>query len=217
MDPVPLAVACVPLALYLVSLGAINLRRRPFVATGALDVAALAAGLCGLVIVGPMNLFLPEAAAMRFGPLAWLLLLGFYGLCVLLYVLLARPRLVVFNVAAEQLRPVLEVVTRKLDHDTRLAGDAVQMPQLTVQLHLDASPTMRNVSLVATGDSQSHSGWQRLQLELNAALHDVEVPRNPRGFTFLTLGLALIGWPLVQLVQMPSQLVAQQLRDMLRI
>ena len=88
MDPVPLAVASVPLALYLVSLGAINLRRRPFVATGALDIAALAAGLCGLVIVGPMNLFLPEAAAMRFGPLAWLLLLGFYGLCVLLYVLL---------------------------------------------------------------------------------------------------------------------------------
>jgi hypothetical protein len=185
--------------------------------TGPGDIAWLAWALSGLVIVGPMNLFLPAAAAVRFGPLAWFLLLGFYSLCVLLYLLVARPRLVIFNITLEQLRPLLEQTARRLDSDARLAGDALQLPQLAVQFHLDAVPAMRNVSLVATGDRQSYSGWKRLREELTAALRAVEVPRNPRGFTFLTCGLVLVGWPLVELLQTPAQAVAQQLRDILRM
>ena len=217
MDPVPLTVACGPLALYLLWLGAINLRRRPLVMTGTLDVAALAAAVSGLMVVGPMNLFLPEAAGRRFGPLAWPLLLAFYALCVVLYVLVARPRLVIFNLSPEQLRQMLEGLARRLDSDARLAGDAVQLPQLGVQLHLEAAMAMRNVSLVATGDRQSHSGWKRLERELRTALAAVEVTSNPRGFTFLAFGLLLVGWPLVELLQTPSHVVAQQLRDMLRM
>lgn len=217
MDPVPLAIACGPLALYLLWLGTINLRQHPRVMTGAWDLAILAAAVSGLMFVGPMNLFLPEAAGRRFGPFAWPLLLAFYALCVLLIVLLARPRLLVFNLPIEQFRPLLEQITSRLDSEARLAGDAVQLPQLTVQFHLDSAPGMRNLSLIATGDRQSHSGWKRLERELKTSLRSVEVPRNPRGFTFLTVGLLLAGWPLVQLLQTPSHLVAQQLRDMLRM
>ena len=140
----------------------INLRRRPVVTTGALDVAALAVAISGLLMIGPMNFFLPEAAGRRFGPYAWPLLMAFYALCVILYVLMARPRLVVFNLSAEQLRPILEALARRLDSETKSAGDALLLPQLGIQFHLDAAATMRNVSLVATGDRQSHSGWLRL-------------------------------------------------------
>src|SRR5262245_65771439 len=136
MEPVPLTIACGPLAIYLVWLGAVNLRRRPLVMTAALDVATLAAAVSGLVVVGPMNLLLPEAAGRRFGPLAWPLLLGFYALCVVLYVLVARPRLVIFNLSIEQLRPGLEQLARRLDSDARFAGDAVQLPQVGIQFHL---------------------------------------------------------------------------------
>src|SRR6266496_1241859 len=125
MDPVSLTVACSPLAVYLFWLGIVNLRRRPLVMTGTVDVAALAAAVSGLVVIGPMNLFLPEAAGRRFGPLAWPLLLAFYALCVVLYVLVARPRLVIFNLPVEQLRPLLEQLARRLDGDARLAGDAM--------------------------------------------------------------------------------------------
>jgi len=217
MDPVPLTLACGPLAVYLLWLGTVNLRRRPLVVTGTIDVAGLAAAVSGLVVVGPMNLFLPEAAGRRFGPLAWPLLLAFYGLCIVLYVLVARPRLVIFNVPPEQLRQMLEGLARRLDSDARLAGDAVQLPQLGVQLHLEAAMAMRNVSLVAMGDRQSHSGWKRLERELRVSLATVEVTPNPRGFTLLAVGLLLAGWPLVELVQTPSHAVAQQLRDMLRM
>lgn len=217
MDPVALTIALGPLAVYLLWLGAINLRRRALVVTGTVDVAWLAAAVSGLVVVGPMNLFLPEAAGRRFGPLAWPLLVAFYALCVVLYVLVARPRLVIFNLPPEQLRPLLESLVCRLDSEARAAGDAMQLPQLGVQLHLEAAMAMRNVSLVATGDRQSHSGWKRLERELRAALAAVEVAPNPRGFTLLAVGLVLVGWPLVELLSTPSHVVAQQLRDMLRM
>ncbi len=162
MSTVPLAIACVPLALYLVRLGMLNLRRRPAVVSGALDAAWLAFGITGLVIIGPLNLFLPDAATQRFGPYVWLLVLGFYSLSVMLYLLVARPRLVVFNIQPEKLRGVLDEVIHRLDSQAQVAGDAIHAPQLAVQLHLDVAPTMRNISLVATGDQQSQSGWTRL-------------------------------------------------------
>jgi hypothetical protein len=217
MDAVSLTIALVPLAFYLFVIGALNLGRRPRAITGSIDVALLAAALLGLVIVGPMNLFLPEAAAMRFGPFVWSLLVGFYSLCVLLCVLVARPRLVIFNVPLDTLREILPGVATKLDDGATFAGDALQLPNYGVQLHLDAMPTMRSVTLKAIGDRQSHSGWKRLQGELKAALRAVEVTPNPRGFSFVAIGLVLLAWPVLQLLQMPSNLIAQRLSEILRM
>ena len=211
MSTVPLAIACVPLAFYLVRLGMLNLRRRPAVVSGPLDAGWLAFGITGLVMIGPLNLFLPDAATQRFGPYVWLLVLGFYSLSVMLYLLVARPRLVVFNIQPEKLRGVLDEVIHRLDSQAQVAGDAIHAPQLAVQLHLDVTPTMRNISLVATGDQQSQSGWTRLQRELKTSLREVEMLPNPRGFTFLTVGILLAGWPIVQLLQTPPNIVAQQL------
>jgi hypothetical protein len=75
---------------------------------------------------------------------------------------------------------------------------------------------MRNVSLVATGDQQSHSGWQRLQRELRAALRQTEVTRNPRGFSFLAVGLLMASWPFYLMIR-DGEAVAQTLREMLRM
>jgi hypothetical protein len=145
---------------------------------------------------------MPEAAAMRFGLTVWGLLIAFYVLCVVLHMLLARPRLLVFNISRDELRSLAEQVARRLDSDVRLAGDAMHLPQLDVQFHIEATAGMRNVALVATGEHQSHTGWQKLKKELSAALAAVEVPRNPRGFTFITAGMILLCWPLVQLFRM---------------
>ena len=61
LDPFRLCVAVVPLALYLLLLGGLNLRRRPTVVSGGIDLAALACGIVGLAAIGPLELFLPEA------------------------------------------------------------------------------------------------------------------------------------------------------------
>jgi hypothetical protein len=216
MDPVSLTVALAPLALYFLFLGALNLRHRPQVISGSVDAALLAAALLGLLIVGPMNLFLPADAAHRFGPFVWSLLVAFYALCTILYVLVARPRLVIFNAPLDKVRETLSEVAMKLDSGAKIAGDAVQLPSFGVQLHLDCVQPMRSVTLKATGDRQSHSGWSRLHRELSAALRNVEVSPNPRGFSFVAIGLVMLGWPVSQLAQLPLQTIAKQLGDMLR-
>src|SRR6185369_1337584 len=122
--------------------GAINLRRRPTLLSGTLDVVLLALAVFGMIIVGPLNLFMPDAAAMRFGLSVWALLIAFYILCVTLYLLLARPRLVVFNISRDQLRSLAEQVAHRLDPEVRLAGDAMYLPHLDVQFHIESTSGM---------------------------------------------------------------------------
>jgi len=216
MDSVHLAVALTPLAIYLLRLGMLNLLRWPVVKSGARNIALLGFALSGFVVVGPMALFLPNAAAITFGPWVWLLLIIFYALCITLWVLLARPRVIVYNATIDLVRPVLAEVAARLDADVRWAGDSVVLPQANVQLHLEPYPPMRNVSLVAIGERQSYTGWQRLERELRAAFRATEVPRNPRGFSFLAVGLLMASWPLY-LTLRDGQAVAQTLKQMLRM
>ena len=107
MDPLHLCIALGPLAIYFLLLGSLNLSRRPFVTSGTRDAAALGIGIGGFVIAGPIELFLPEAATVRMGVWGWPTCIAFYVLCLSLAVLLMRPRIVIYNVTFEQLRPSL--------------------------------------------------------------------------------------------------------------
>lgn len=216
MDRVHLAVAVTPLAIYLLRLGMLNLMRWPVVKSGAANIAFLGFAVSGFVVVGPMALFMPNAAAITFGPWVWLLMIIFYALCITLWVLLARPRLIVYNATIDLVRPVLAEVAARLDAEARWAGDSVVLPQANVQLHLEPYPPMRNVTLVAIGDRQSYTGWERLLRELRTALRATEVPRNPRGFSFLAIGLLMVSWPLYLTIR-DGEAVAQTLRQMLRM
>ena len=93
---------------------------REFVAAAAVgfgvrDAAALALAVSGLVIIGPMELFFPFEAAARFGPHVWLLLLALYAMGVVLVLLLLRPRLVIYNISVDTLRPILAELVDRLD------------------------------------------------------------------------------------------------------
>ena len=92
MDPLHVSIALGPLAVYFCLLGCLNLSRRPLITTGPRDTAALGVAISGLVLVGPMELFLPDAAAVEFGWKVWVLLLTLYGLGLTLIVLLMRIR-----------------------------------------------------------------------------------------------------------------------------
>ena len=133
IDTLHVSIALAPLAVYFMLLGMINLFHRPMVTTGARDVAALGLGISGFVLVGPMQLFLPEAAATQFGWTVWLLLLGFYGLCLMLVVLLMRPRLVIYNTNSDQLRPILAGILPELDPKARWAGDSLVLASIEVK------------------------------------------------------------------------------------
>jgi hypothetical protein len=207
MDPFRLCLTLGPLAVYLLLIGSINLGRRPFLVHGRRDAAALAMAVAGLVIVGPFELLLPSAAFAWLGSLAWLywlIILIIYGLAVTLVVVLARPRLVIYNITLDQLRPILAELVPKLDPDARWAGDSLSLPNLGVQLHVDNLSVLRNISLSAVGLSQSHAGWRRLELALAESLRGVEVARNPHGYNMVTTGLIMVVVLVIFIARDPS-------------
>jgi uncharacterized membrane protein len=222
MDPLRFSLALGPLAVYFLVLGVINLRRRPWLTTGARDTAALGVALCGLVVVGPLELFLPDevfqASVVVFGfrPVAWMLLLAFYSLTVTLIVLQQRPRLTIYNVSPEELRPALSRVVHQLDPTARWVGNSVEMRELGLEFHIESFALLRNVSLVSVGERQSFSGWRRLERALSKELHQADVARNAAGAGLVLLGFLLIMTSLAQVVIHPAE-VTQAVNELLRL
>lgn len=213
-DPLRLAIALVPIAAYFILLALVNARRRPFVTTGGCDLAALGAALTGLVLVGPIELFRPEAASADFGGYVWLFLLIFYWLWVWLAVLVSRPRLVIYNLSGEELRPILAEASRRIDPQARWAGDSLALPTLGVMLHIECFDVMRHVSLVSSGGKQNVAGWRRLSGELRNQLAEIRVGRNPRSLGLMLLAVALIAVSIVHMLNRPND-VAQAMQEML--
>ncbi len=215
MDPLHFCIAVAPLAVYLLMVGFLNLRRKSFVTTGARDAAALGIGVMGFVVAGPMELFFPEGAASRFGAWVWLLLIVFYGLCVSLVVLLMRPRLVIYNISMEELRPILTKVALRLDSKSRWIGNSLLCPGLNVHLHAEPIQWLRNVQLSAGGSQQSFEGWRALELELQQDLKLVTVRPNLIGIPMLILSacfaIGAAAWMLGD-----KQAVAAALENLLR-
>ncbi len=192
MDIFSACVAFGPVAIYLLLLGAINVSRRPLVVTGTRETVSWGLALSGMVAVGPMQLFMPPAAAGRFGPWVWLPLISFYVLCLTLVILLSRPRLVVYNVEPERLRIVLAETALRVDPDATWAGASLSMPLARVHLHLEDFAPLGNVSLVATGDEQSIGNWRRLELALRRALEDVPAFGQVHGLWMLMCCVAIL-------------------------
>ena len=192
MDTFSACVALGPLAVYLVMLGLVNLSPRPLVISGTREVIALGLAVSGLVIVGPMQLFMPEAAAAHFGTLIWGLLACFYVLCLTLAIMVMRPRIVIYNVTPEQVGPTVADVARRLDHDSAWAGRALTMPQMRVHLVLESFAPMHSVSLVASSHGQGVTGWRRLEATLRGALREVPIAGRTQGLWLVTCGLMIL-------------------------
>lgn len=218
MDPFRMSLAVAPLALYGLMLGVMNVSRRPCLISGTRDFAALAIALMGLVIIGPMELLLPDAAANQLGSYGyvWLLMLAFYALSVLFLALIARPKLVVYNISLQELRETLEQLAAELDEEHSWAGDNLVLPNLGVQLHLDNFPPLRNVTLCSSGDRQSYLGWRTLEQELAERLHSVQVPANPWGVSLIAISL-LAGVACLIHSWGNQEALAQGIKELLRL
>ena len=208
-----------PLAIYMLLLGVINLARRPFLVSGARDAAVLGLAVSGLVVVGPMALMFPEMTAAHLGPngfkYVWVMLLVLYALGLVVVLLTLRPRLVVYNISVDELRPALADLVERLDPDGRWAGDSLVLPRLGVQLYLDSAGWMRNVALVSAGPKQDYAGWAKLETSLATMLKHLEVRRNPRGMTLFSFGAFVIGM-LAWTIASDPQGIARALFDLLQ-
>lgn len=192
IDPVRFAIAMIPLAAYLAVVGLVNCSRRPLVTTGACDIAALGIGLVGLVFIGPIELFRPELATTQFLNYIWPLLVAFYLLWIALAAMVARPRLVVYNMTPDELRPILSEAAGTVDASHRWAGDCLVLPKLGVQLYVDGFALLRNTSLVSSGPRQNLEGWAKLTRQLRANLRSVAVRPHPPAIAILATAVLLL-------------------------
>jgi len=190
--------------MYLLLLGTVNLSRRSLLVSGGRDAAALALAVAGLVVVGPMELFFPFESTVVLGVFTWVFVLALYVLSVVLWLLLLRPRLVIYNISADKLRPVLAEVVNQLDPDARWAGDSLAIPGLGIQLFMDAYRPLRSVSLISAGGNQSHAGWRRLETSLRGAVARDETGRNPRGLILIFMALLLIACIVLAIAHNPE-------------
>ncbi|TWU25618.1 hypothetical protein [Bythopirellula polymerisocia] len=211
-DPLRLTIALLPVASYCLMLGILNARRKPFITTGGADLATLGVALSGMVFIGPIELFRPEAASVEFGGYVWLFLLLLYGLGIWLTMLLSRPRLIIYNISSEELRPVLSEAARSLDPQARWAGDSLSLPTVGIQLHLETFEIMRNVSLVASGAKQNLTSWRQLAGLLGARLDSLSVDSNPRWLGIVLFAILLLATSMIHMLNHPQQ-IAQAMQE----
>lgn len=211
-----LCVALPPLLIYLAWIASMNLRKRATMLNGSRDGLLLGLGLSGLGIAGPLELFLPEAAAFRFGPWVWALLGVLYLLVVALVVMLRRPHLTIYNATADHVRPLIASVSRRLDPQARWVVDNLILPNLGVRLHLEHDPGMRTVQLLATGTDQDLIGWRRLEVALRRGLKDLETRRGPRGWQILAIASAMLILVVTLLLRHHQEMV-RDFREFLRL
>jgi hypothetical protein len=113
------------------------------------------------------------------------------GLLVALAILVARPRLVVYNVTLEQLRPVVAQVAASLDRQSRWAGETVALPGRGIQVTLDGR-TARCVSLAAIGGRTSPEGWAEFSRRVRRSVRVLRVRSSPWAVVFAGCGIALV-------------------------
>lgn len=205
MDPLALGLGFGPLALYLGVLGVVNYRRTPLVVPGWKDTAAFMLAFTGLFIVGPMNLFFPLPAYFQFGPWVWILLLALYLLLIASLNLWMKPKIIVYNIPYDDIRPALSESALELDPDARWAGECLSLPNRGIQLYLDYFPLFRNARLVAVGRRQDFRAWADLEEQLRVRLRHLEVGRNWAGVALLGVGLFLGAMVALGMVTQPSQ------------
>lgn len=189
LDTLPLWAAMLPLAGYLLVLAWMHLRRRPCVVSGTWDGVLLAAAIAGLALAGPLALVRPAFGGSGWG---WVIMLLLLGLVVAVCILAARPRLVVYNISAEQLRPLVAEVVAGLDPEARWAGASVVLPSRRLQLHVDGTTTMRCPSIIAVGERAALEAWADFSRRLRQSAGRMRVRRSPWAAVFVAAAAAVL-------------------------
>ena len=178
MNAFVVCLSLIPLAVYFLLLGIIHASRRPLLLSGSEDIALLCAAASGMVIAGPMNLFFPINAAIRYGTYIWLILAFLYILITMLIILYSRPRLIVYNIDKTTLKEILETIANRLDDQSTWAGDSLYMPQEEIDLHLEFVSGLNNVTIVSNEKNPSRLQWLKLKRLLKSELKNTSVSRN---------------------------------------
>ena len=192
MDLFSLTTATVPLAAYMLIVGALHLRRRPCVQSGFADTMLLGMAVSGMILVGPLDFFVPETAAYRFGWFFRVLLLALYVLILLLVAISRRPRIVIYNARYRDLRTAIADVVNQLDSTAYWAGRSAYLPALGVDFFVDPETSSQTIQITSLSRDINFTSWTVLRRQLSQALGRHVVAPNPKAAWLLGGGAAIL-------------------------
>lgn len=214
MPAVHFAIAAIPIAVYFILIGSLRLRTRPLVTSGWRDTLTLGIAASGLIALGPMQLFFPAQAAARWQAWVWLALFVLYALSLMMLLLSCKPRLVAYGMDDSQFADTLLRAAQDVDEQAHWTGDVLSLPNVSIQLAIEASGTARVHQVVLVGTLHNLSGWLELERAFVRCGNHTTCPRSNAGWPFTLAGLFLLCWAIIPLISDPNQALAE-LRDFL--
>lgn len=214
MSSLHFAIAAIPVAVYLVLIGALRLRNRPLVTTGWRDTLTLGIAASGLVAIGPMQLFFPTQAAARFHGWVWLALFVLYLLGLTMVLLSCKPRLIAYGMDESQFRATLLAAAQQVDPESKWQAEVLTLPTAHIQLAIEPSGASRVQQVVHVGLLQNLQDWMSLEKTFVAAGSTVTCPRSSAGWPFVVGGALLLAAAVTPMLSNPGEALAQ-LREFL--
>ncbi|MFG0254629.1 MAG: hypothetical protein ACF787_05975 [Rhodopirellula sp. JB053] len=213
-DPFPATVAFAPLIIYLFVLAIIRIGGFTWVTTGGRDLAAVLAAVSGLVVIGPMELFFPNATASFLGAWVWIPLLLLYFLFACLMILGVRAKLITYGRTAEEVFPAMARAARSIDPAAAINNEQwqIHLPTQGVHLRLESSPGHDCVSVLAFEPTLTPSFWHSLQSKLRDELRATSPPRPRRGWALLSVA-CMMAYSLVRYVASEPALLVEGFRE----
>lgn len=209
MSPVHFAIAAMPVAVYLILIGALRLRTRPLVTTGWRDTLTLGIAASGLVAIGPMQLFFPTQAAARWHSWVWLALFVLYVLGLTMFLLSCKPRLIAYGLDESQFQDALLKAAQQIDPDALWHGEILTIPSSSIQVAVEPSGASRVHQVVHVGLLNNLNDWLRLERAFVAEGSQLVCPRSAAGWPFVIGGALLLAAAVTPMVSDPAAALAQ--------
>jgi len=173
-----LAVALVPLLLYVAFLTYLHFRKTPTVLNRSLDFSLLAWGLFGLVTLGPGRLMIPLYVFTAWGVFTWVFWIGFYFLVVVTLARQFRNHLVVYHCRRELVLPAFFTLTRQLDPKTEWGGNVLSLHGLGVQWFVTHDRFGGHLLFIPTNPTMNHPHREMLQEQLTTLCRTLVMPKS---------------------------------------
>ena len=207
-----LALALLPLILYLAFLTWLYFRKTPTVLNGSLDFSLLAWGLFGLITFGPGRLVIPLYVFTAWGFYTWIFWVGFYFLVTVALARQFKNRLVIYHCRRELVLPAFFTLARQVDPKTEWGGHVLSLHGLGVQWSVTSNRFGGHLLFIPTDPFMKSPHLEMLQEQLTDLCRTQVMPKTKICWFWglLTLGLLCLA---VGLLIKDFPVLVQQFND----
>ena len=207
-----LALALLPLVLYLAFLTWLHLRKTPTVLNGSFDFTLLAWGLFGLITFGPGRLIIPLYVFTAWGVYTWIFWVGFYFLVTVALARQFKNRIVIYHCRRELVLPAFFTLARQIDPKTEWSGHVLSLHGLGVQWSVTGDRFGGHLLFRPTNPFMKSPHLEMLQEQLTNLCRTLVMPKNKIRWLLglLTFGLLCLA---VGLLIKDFPMLVQQFND----